>query len=54
MLENLHPLSVKGYLLLVKMLIYHGDIAETFGGASDDSWQSFKKAETILLDQVKI
>ena len=52
MLQNLHPLSMKGSLLLIKMLIYYGDIAETFGGTGEESSESYQKAESILLEQV--
>ena len=53
MLQHLHPLSVKGSLLLVKMLIYRGDIAESFGGTAEESCDSYRKAETILHEQVR-
>ena len=53
MLQLLHPLSVKGSLLLVKMLIYRGDIAESFGGTAEESCDSYRKAETILHEQVR-
>ena len=54
MLQNLHPLSMKGTLLLVKLLIYRGDIAGTFGGTPEESCESYRKAETILNKQVGI
>lgn len=53
MLQTLHPLSVKGSLLLAKMLIYCGDIAESFSDAPDESCENYKKAETILGQQVR-
>ena len=52
MLQQLHPLSVRGSLLLVKMLIYHGDIAETFGATVEESCESYRNAESILREQV--
>ncbi|CAB3989196.1 Hypothetical predicted protein, partial [Paramuricea clavata] len=52
MLQHLHPLSVKGSLLLVKMLIYRGDIAESFGGTAEERCDSYTKAETILHEQI--
>ncbi len=54
MLQNLHPLSMKGTLLLLKMLIYRGDIAESFGGTAEERCASYREAETILCEQVGI
>ena len=52
MLKQLHPLSMKGSLLLVKMLMYYGDIVESFGATVEESCESYRKAESILNEQV--
>jgi hypothetical protein len=45
---------MQGTLLLVKLLIYCGDLAGSFGATSEECCESYRKAETILLEQVGI
>lgn len=35
------------------MLIYYGDIAESFSGTPDERCNIYRKAETILFQQVR-
>lgn len=52
-LRNFHPLSVKGRLLLVKMLVYYGDLAASNGYSKEDNGSFYQQAETILREEVR-
>ena len=52
LLQSLHPLSIKGRILLVKMLIYYGDFITSFGESEEHSDYYYKQAEGILREEV--
>lgn len=53
LLRSLHPLSTKGRILLVKMLIYYGDFITTFGESEEHSGgYYYEQAEGILREEV--